>query len=224
MLKLTDVHKSLGGRPVLAGVDLTAAPSDIVIVSGPNGAGKSTLLRVTCGLLDLGRGEVSVCGCSLRREPRKAKGLLGYVPDGQEALPDLLASELVALVRSLKPGPDGGPASLDDEWKERLGVTAFWSQRLGALSFGQRKRLALLAALCGSPWLLLLDEPTNGLDAQGVELIRQLLAERQRAERVTVLATNDAGFASALPGRHCRLDHGRLVELPSPLVPGKSGS
>ena len=221
---LRDVHKSLGGMPVLAGVDLTAAPSDIVLVSGLNGSGKSTLLRVMCGLLDTSRGEVSICGCSLRREPRKAKGMLGYVPDGLEVLPDLLASELVALVRTLKPGPDGRPATLDEHWKERLGVTAFWGQRLSALSFGQRKRVALLAALCGSPWLLLLDEPTNGLDAQGVELVKQLLAERQRAERVTVLATNDEGFASALAGRQCRLEHGKLVQLPASPVPDKSAS
>lgn len=224
MLTLSDVHKTLGGAPVLAGVNLTAAPSDIVVVSGPNGAGKSTLLRVMCGLLDANRGEVSICGHSLRREPRKAKGMLGYVPDGLEALPDLLASELVALVRTLKPGPDGGPASLDEEWKERLGVTALWNQRVGALSFGQRKRVALLAALCGSPWLLLLDEPTNGLDAHGVALLRQLLAQRRQAQRVTVLSTNDPGFSSAIPGRHCRLEHGRLVQLPPAPVPDRPPS
>lgn len=224
VLTLSDVHKTLGGAPVLAGVNLTAAPSDIVVVSGPNGAGKSTLLRVMCGLLDANRGEVSICGHSLRREPRKAKGMLGYVPDGLEALPDLLASELVALVRTLKPGPDGGPASLDEEWKERLGVTALWNQRVGALSFGQRKRVALLAALCGSPWLLLLDEPTNGLDAQGVALLRQLLAQRRQAQRVTVLSTNDPGFSSAIPGRHCRLEHGRLVQLPPAPVPDRPPS
>jgi hypothetical protein len=51
----------------------------------------------------------------------------------------------------------------------------FWRQRVSTLSFGQRKRTLLLAALIGDPWLLLLDEPTNGLDPEGVGMLEPLV-------------------------------------------------
>lgn len=221
MLNILALHKRLGGRAVLNGVSLVARPSDIIVISGRNGAGKSTLLRLISGLIQPNRGDVEIGGHSLRRAPQQAKALLSYVPDGLEALPDLLASEFVALVRTLRPAANGEPAPLAEEWQRRLGVTAFWNQRLGALSFGQRKRVVLLAALCGAPPLLLLDEPTNGLDTEGVALIGVLLDERARAGGVTMLATNDASFARGISGAHYQLSEGRLVE--SEIAPGVTG-
>lgn len=218
VLKVIDVHKRFGGKVVLDGVTLTAASSDIVVIRGQNGSGKSTLLRIVCGIIEPSRGEVEIRGHSLRREPQNAKAMLGYVPDGMEALPDLLTSEFVALVRTLKSGRDGRPAKLEEEWKERLGVSAFWDQRVGALSFGQRKRVATLAALCGQPWLLLLDEPTNGLDPRGVELVQELLDERRRAGGVTMVSTNDTSFANTIDGSHHRIDDGKLAAL-APALP-----
>lgn len=213
MLKVVDVHKRFGRKVVLAGVALSAQPADIIVVTGQNGSGKSTLLRILCGILEPSRGEVEICGHSLRREPQRAKAMLGYVPDGMEALPDLLSSEFVALVRTLKLGRGGRASPFEEGWRERLGVGAFWELRLGALSFGQRKRVALLAALCDNPRVLLLDEPTNGLDPRGVALVRELLDERNAEGMVTLLSTNDAAFASSLRARRHEIEDARLVEV-----------
>lgn len=222
LLKFVDVHKQFGRKVVLAGATVTAASSEIVVIAGQNGSGKSTLLRLACGILEPTSGQIQIGGFSMRRQPQRAKALLGYVPDGLEAMPDLLASEFIALVRTLKPAPNGKPAPLDERWKDRLGVSAFWDQRLLALSFGQRKRVALLAALCGDPPLLLIDEPTNGLDAQGVELIHTLLEQRRTAGAVTLLSTNDIPFASALHATYYHLSGGNLIQVPNLGQPGES--
>jgi ABC-2 type transport system ATP-binding protein len=211
VLKIIDVHKRFGHKVVLDTVSLSAEPSDIVVLTGENGSGKSTLLRIVCGILEPTRGHVEICGHSIERAPERAKAVLGYVPDGMETLPDLLASEFIALVRALKPGRASPHAPLEEEWKERLGVGSFWDQRVSALSFGQRKRLAMLAALSGDPRLLLLDEPTNGLDPQGVELVQELLKRRSKTGDATLLSTNDPNFASTLHAKHYRLGDGKLI-------------
>jgi ABC-type multidrug transport system ATPase subunit len=176
------------------------------------------LLRVLCGMLEPERGVVSIRGHELTGGGVEARRHLGYVPDGAEALPDLSLREFIALVRSLRQLPADAAAERDlASRRQRLGLEQAWHQRLATLSFGQRKRACLLAALLGDPWLLILDEPSNGLDPSGVAQVLELITERQARGQATLLATNDLPFvrqlAAALgPALHGqRLLEGRLI-------------
>jgi ABC-type multidrug transport system ATPase subunit len=209
VLSVRGLYKRLGGKRVLEGVELELGGGETAVVLGPNGSGKSTLLRVLCGWLDADSGDVTVAGHALGRQPARAKSELGYLPDGLEALPDLRVSELVQLVRALKALPARVPDA-EAIWQRRLGVGDVWPERLRSLSFGQRKRVALACALCGDPALLLLDEPSNGLDPAAVDLVIELLAERGRAGKSQLVASNDLEFAKRVGGAGYRLAAGRL--------------
>lgn len=215
MLEVDAIEKRLGGRELLRKVSLRGAPREVVVITGENGSGKTTLLRILAGMIEPSRGSVRIAGHSLMREPVRAKAHLGYVPDGLDTLPELLVSELIALVVALKRTPDRQEVAVDQRWCELLGVHATWAQRLRSLSFGQRKRVALLAALIGEPGLLILDEPTNGLDAAGTELILALIDERRRASLTTLLCTNDLELESRLTATRYHLASGSL-ELQAP--------
>jgi ABC-type multidrug transport system ATPase subunit len=211
MLKVTDVGKVLGPRRVLDRISFEVGQAEVAVVRGGNGSGKSTLLRVVCGVLVADHGDVAIGGHSMRRDEARAKANVGYVPDATDALPELLAREFVDLVRVLKGGPKG-PAPLPvDSLIERTGFRAFEGQSMGGLSFGQRKRTCLVAALCGDPPLLVLDEPSNGLDPEGVELILAIVDERTRSDRATLLSTNDVTFAERIGGTRYRLSAGKLT-------------
>jgi ABC-2 type transport system ATP-binding protein len=214
LLAVTGLDKRLGGRRVLEQLELQLGRGETAVVSGANGSGKSTLLRVLSGILDADRGRIELLGHLLSRAPRQFKSQLGYVPDGLEVLPDLRVSEWLQLVRALRSLPRAASGE-DTSWLERLGVTALWGERLRALSFGQRKRVALAAALAGSPALLLLDEPSNGLDRAGSELLVELLSWRARQGKSQLVSTNDGDFARAVAGRCWRLEAGRLAATPS---------
>lgn len=190
---------------MLSGVDLRCGDSEVAVIEGENGAGKSTLLRVVAGLLEPDRGTVHLVGAPVHGGGVEARRHLGYMPDGVESLPDLLVGELLVLVSALKQAPPL-PAGL----VERAGMAPLRRQRLSALSFGQRKRALLLAALVGDPWLLILDEPTNGLDPEGIHLLQEILQERRAAGKGVLLATNDRSFASSLRASVHRLRAGRL--------------
>lgn len=211
MLEVFGIDKTLGGRKILEQVDLRCAPSEVIVLTGENGSGKTTLLRIIAGMIQPSHGTIRICGCSLALEPVLAKTHLGYVPDGLDALPELLVSEFVALVAVLKANAKGKPALVDSAWKERLGIQATWGQRLRSLSFGQRKRVTLLAALIGSPALLILDEPSNGLDPSGVALIRALIEERHQTAMMTILSTNDVEFESTFASTRYHLEAGKLA-------------
>lgn len=199
------IKKRLGRRTVLAGIELRCGTTELVVLRGENGSGKSTLLRILAGILDPDAGRVTICDQPLDGGGTAARRHLGYVPDATEPLPEILVGEFLALVRALKKA-----APPTKELLLQLGVTDLLKQRISTLSFGQRKRVCLVAALLGDPWLLLLDEPSNGLDPDGVRLIAALLRARAAGGKATVLSTNDEAFAAAVRGSAYLLHAGRL--------------
>jgi ABC-type multidrug transport system ATPase subunit len=211
VLVVNDVSKSLGHRKVLDGISFVVQAGEVAVVLGENGAGKSTLLRVVSGILEADRGEVVVCGSSMRRQPVSAKARLGYVPDATDALPDLQVGEFVALVWALKRPAMGAAAPPTEAQISRFGLQSAWRQSVGSLSLGQRKRMCLLAATCGDPWLLVLDEPSNALDPQGAALVLEILHERRKLGQAAILSTNDALFASSVEGTEYRIADGKLA-------------
>ena len=211
-LVVRDVSKRLGGRPVLADVSMICAGGQTCAVTGANGSGKSTLLRVAVGLVEPDRGTVEIGGISAHGSTGRAQRQLGYLPDATDVLPELAVGELVALVQTFKHPLRDDPAMLVD-WRARLGLEPIWRQRLVTLSFGQRKRALLLAALVGAPPLLVLDEPTNGLDGDGSALVASLIDQRRRAGQATLLATNDVRLAQSLDATRFELRASRLMPI-----------
>jgi ABC-type multidrug transport system ATPase subunit len=123
-----------------------------------------------------------------------------------------LVGEFLELVRALKRAAPAPAALL-----VQLGVAELLPQRMSTLSFGQRKRCCLAAALLGDPWLLLLDEPSNGLDPDGVHLVAELLRGRAAVGKACILSTNDDRFAAAIGGTEYLLRAGQLTPQAEPL-------
>lgn len=212
-LIVSDLKKRLSGRQILDGAELRCGPGEIAVLRGPNGTGKSTLLRLICGILQPDVGRISLGPHRLDGDGAEGRRHIGYVPDASEPLPELLVEEFLNLVRSLKQAPPAEASMLVT--LDRLGVRALLRRRLTALSFGQRKRVCLCAALIGDPHLLLCDEPSDGLDPDGIAAVLGILRERAGRGLAAVLTTNDTAFAIAVGGTAYRLREGRLdLETP----------
>lgn len=211
VLRASALCKTFGGRRVLDSVQLSCAPGEVCLVLGENGSGKSTLLRILCGIIEPDSGQVAIQGQELTGGGVAARRLLGYAPDAAEVSLELSVHELLRLVGSLKGQSAGTLEPALALWREQWGLGDAWHRRLSVLSFGQRKRALLLAALIGDPWLLILDEPSNGLDPGGVALVQELIASRLAQGQASVIASNDLAFIEALVATRWRLSQGRLV-------------
>jgi len=197
----------LGRFPALAGADLDVEPGEIILLAGPNGAGKTTLLRLLAGLIPLYSGEAEVQGVDLTRDRRAARRHLALVGHETFCYDDLTVAEnLRFLARA-----SGLPANRADAVIERVGLGQVAGLTHRKLSAGQRRRLALGAALVRDPQLLLLDEPHAGLDLDGREVLHEIVAAAPAEGRTVLMASHELELARALATREVRVDAGRVA-------------
>jgi heme ABC exporter ATP-binding subunit CcmA len=209
VIHLRDAVVVLGRFPALAGASLEVARGEIVLLQGPNGAGKTTLLKLCAGLLPVSRGEASVLGVDLtvdRRAIRSRVGLLGHENGLYE---DLSVAENVRFWGRTV----GASASEIDGALARLGLSGrLAGTAVGRLSAGQRRRTALAALVARRPELWLLDEPHAGLDAEGRDLIDELLRTAAAAGATVVVASHERERAAGLAQRAVAVDGGLVFE------------
>jgi heme exporter protein A len=196
--------RRFGERAALDGIDLHVAEGEFVLVTGPNGAGKTTLLRVLATVLRPSAGAVRVGGHELPRAAGKARPLVGYVAHGPLTYPGLSARENLELYAALYGVPDDrvGPAL------ERVGLDGRGRDPVSEFSRGMSQRLALARACLHGPSLLLLDEPTAGLDADGRELLREVLAE---PGRTVVVSTHEPAWFAGMATNEVPIQAGRVA-------------
>lgn len=162
----------------------TVIRSGITGLVGPNGAGKTTLLRTLVGSLTPTRGFVEIGGESPAAY-RTRRGL-GFLPETPPLPAFLTVGEFLAGLPVSGPPPGEGagrgfPPFLPESLR---------TKRIDSLSMGQRKKVALAAALSGDPEVLLLDEPTNGIDPLGLRELRRILLELRDRGRLLLISSH----------------------------------
>ena len=198
-----------GGFTALSDVDLAIEDGEILALLGPNGAGKTTLIGIVCGIVSATSGTVTVAGHDNVSEYRKARELIGLVP--QELHTDAFETvwNTVSFSRGLF-GKKRNPAHIEQVLRD----LSLWDKKdsqIVTLSGGMKRRVMIAKALSHEPQILFLDEPTAGVD---VELRKDMwnLVERLRGSGVTViLTTHYIEEAEAIADRIGVINKGRLI-------------
>lgn len=196
-IEVKNLSFSYGEVPVLEGIDLTVPEGEFLGIVGPNAGGKSTLLKLLLGLLEPRQGEIRVLG----RPPKKARRLMGYVPQYPAFSRDFpVTVEQVVLMGRLGTGRLVGGYSREDRRiaarvMEEAEIAPLAGRRIDRLSGGQLQRVLVARALACEPRILLLDEPTANIDMRVENELFDLL--RELNERMTILVvSHDIAFIS----------------------------
>lgn len=201
-----------GAAPVVDIDELTAGPGVCGLV-GVNGAGKSTLLRTLAGCRRPEAGSVQVDGRALYgRGRREVVGRIGYMPQQLDLPRELRVADALAYVSWVRGVPATTSATRNAQLLERVGLSAKAAQRVGQLSGGMNRRLALAVALVTDPDVLLLDEPTTGLDPAQRAALRGIVADLGTAT-VTILSSHVMEDVAMMAARIAVLDEGRLLHV-----------
>lgn len=163
LLNIHRVKKSFGDRVVLDDVSLDLKRGDIALLVGANGSGKSTLLRCVAGLTAF-EGTARILGANPRKAARR--GLIGYLPQLVALPQSVTVGEVITFFARLRKVNLRSQADLGAAMPLPDGFLPHLDLSIGTLSGGMRRRVALAAAIIGSPPLVLLDEPAASLDEE----------------------------------------------------------
>ena len=205
LLRLENIAKFYGERPVIRGASLELAAGRTLLLTGGNGAGKTTLLKIMAGLIRPDSGRLTL---------ELAEGeQVGYLGHRTCIYPELSGLENLffwARLHGLKPGR----AALL-ELMERLGLLPFADERAGIYSRGMAQRLNLARVLLVRPALLLLDEPATGLDARSRQTLEEEIARTGKAGAGIVWISHRPEEDAAMADEVALLENGRLSLRPA---------
>ncbi|MBC7910023.1 MAG: ABC-F family ATP-binding cassette domain-containing protein [Pyrinomonadaceae bacterium] len=228
ILSIEAISKNYGLRPLFENVSLGLNSNDRIGVVGVNGSGKSTFLRLIAGEEKPDSGQIVFAeGVSIgylpQNPPYKAEEtVLDAVFAASNAKMKLLLDYERACQELALSGQNARLLNLVSELAHRLEASGAWelettartvlgklgitdtTARMGALSGGQRKRVALAHALIENPDLLILDEPTNHLDAETISWLEEFLS---RYTGALLLVTHDRYFLDRVTGQILEIDH-----------------
>lgn len=216
MINVVNVTHHYGVRPVLRHVNLFVPKGEVVALMGPNGSGKSTLMSIMAGMMSPARGQVEIGGIIRRSSPENELAIRRQVvyspaepwlPSGRTGLEWVLAAGRVYGVDDDRV-MDHAPQllalfNLEDKADEP--ITSY--------STGQRKKLALAAALASEAPVMLLDEPfAGGLDPSGIQALKRLfMHHRQQRDATIVIATPVPELVEEVADRVAILREGRVL-------------
>ncbi len=186
MVRFDAVTFTYGKRPLFEGLDLAMEAGSTVGLLGLNGAGKTSLLKLGAGALFPASGLVEVFGRSAG--PRSAAVLADvcFVPEDPWG-PALSPEQWLGRYGTFRPAMDAG---LFRTLLEEFAVDS--AKSVARMSYGQRKKFAVAAALSSGARAVFLDEPTNGLDIPSKAQFRRALAAASSPDRVLVVSTHQA--------------------------------
>ncbi|NLJ67091.1 MAG: ABC transporter ATP-binding protein [Clostridiales bacterium] len=182
----------------LSHVSLRVRDKEFLGIIGPNGGGKSTLLKAILGLVTPYSGDIRILG----RSPKRAHGIMGYVPQFTSFHRDFPISveETVLMGRLSGRIPFFHKYSREDmdithSLMEKLEIYHLRNRQIGQLSGGQFQRALIARALTTKPRILMLDEPTASLDTEAKSHIYSILEELNQ-DMTIIMVTHDMGAIS----------------------------
>jgi ABC-type Fe3+/spermidine/putrescine transport system ATPase subunit len=221
-VSVTDVALGYGRIPVLAGVDLTVAPGEVMALLGPSGSGKTTLLHAIAGFVVPSVGEVRLGGRLVsgpgRYDPPERRQV-GMVFQNYALWPHLTVLDIVAYPIRRRGLSAAVARRCAVEVLARVDIERLAGRRPAELSGGEQQRVGLARALAGAPRVLLLDEPTAHLDAHlRAMVLAEIAKQRAASGAAAVYATHDAAEALAVADRVTVVHDGRVAQSATPVV------
>ncbi|MCM0755610.1 ABC transporter ATP-binding protein [Desulfovibrio aminophilus] len=221
-VRCAGLTKSYGSKEnrvfALRGVDLEAAPGELLMLVGPSGCGKTTLISVVAGILDRDEGLCELFG----QDPRELSGRervafrgrnIGFVFQAFNLIPSLSALENVSIPLLILGKRRGEAEARAAEALGQVGLGDRVRSLPAQLSGGQQQRVAVARALVHDPRLAVCDEPTSALDHRtGMQVMETLRSLATGNGRTLIIVTHDARIFGCAD-RIAHMDDGRIERI-----------
>ena len=204
---LTKIYDN--GFKALDNLSLEIEQGEIVALLGPNGAGKTTLISAICGLLSVPENKIIVGGFDVAKDYRKARSLIGLVPQEITIEPFEKVKNTVSFSRGLFGKPKN--SHFIDQLLKDLSLFDKRDSKNMMLSGGMKRRVMIAKALSHEPKILFLDEPTAGVDVDLRKDMWQVVARLRKSGVTVILTTHYIEEAEEIADRIGIINKGELL-------------
>ncbi|OJF97130.1 ABC transporter ATP-binding protein [Alkalibacterium sp. 20] len=211
IVELVDVMKKFDGKPVLKGVTFSVMPGEIIGYIGPNGAGKSTTVKIILGMLKKDAGTIRLFNQPLNAGDVAYKARIGYVPENAELYETLTAKEYLLFVGELYGMEEKEIIGKASQMMDALGIKESFHGRLSTFSKGMRQKVLIISSLIHNPDILFWDEPLSGLDANSVQVVKELLVKLKKEGKTIFYSSHVMDTVEKLSDRILILHDGYVI-------------
>jgi len=211
MIKIEGVTKKFGELVAVDNLTLSVSEGEIFGFLGPNGAGKTTTIKMIVGLLRPNSGNILIGGIDIRKEPEKAKSIIGYIPDNPYIYDRLTGREFLYLTAGLHNLAGDNVRRKIDQLFELFNIGEWGDGYAGGYSHGMRQKIVMASALLHNPKVLVIDEPMVGLDPQSQRLVKDIFLLLARRGVSILMSTHTLAVAEEICTRIGIIHKGRLL-------------
>lgn len=212
IIRVQNGKKVIKDRCLLENINLDISKGDTVGFVGRNGSGKTVLFKCLCGFMKLSEGTIWFNGRKFSKGFDMAEDV-GVIIENPGFLPEYSGWVNLKLLAQVK-------RRIGDkeirEAIETVGLDPNEKKPVKSYSMGMKQRLAIAQAIMEEPETLILDEPLNGLDAHGVDQMRELLLNQKKSGRTILLASHIKDDVELLCDRIYQMDGGRIINHDNP--------
>jgi len=185
MISASGLTRDFDGFRALDGVGFELGDGEILGVIGHNGAGKTTLIRILTGLIPPTRGSLSINGIDVLEDPVGLKRILGYLPEDSHLYETMTVRSYLTFFGEIY---GMGGTAIRKETDRLLGALSLdaGEKKIGELSKGMKRKVAIARSLLHDPAVLIYDEPSSGLDPMTSRTIVEFL-KALRGQRKTIV-------------------------------------
>lgn len=207
-IEIKNLTKVYGKNRGIQDINISVKEGEIYGFIGHNGAGKSTTIKTLLNFIYSTSGEALIFGMDSVKESEKIKEYIGYVPSEVRYYDDVKVKDIIKYAQSFYP-------KSNKEYVDRIcnELELDMNKKMGELSLGNKKKVAIAQSLINNPKLLILDEPTNGLDPLMQKKLFNILIEEKEKGNTVFLSSHNLVEVQNLCDRVCVIKEGKIVDI-----------
>ncbi|MFB6194694.1 MAG: ATP-binding cassette domain-containing protein [Haloplanus sp.] len=208
MIEAENLRKTYGDFPAVVGSTFDVDRGEIFGIVGPNGAGKSTTLKMIAGLVEPTAGSATVAGFDAS-DPEMRRSL-GFLPEESPLYEDMTARSYLDFFADLYDVPESDARDRIESTLDRLELD-HRDRRLGDVSKGMKRKVAIARSLVNDPDVLVYDEPASGLDPLTTNYVLEFVHELRDAGKTVLFSAHNLYHVESVCDRVAIMDRGEIV-------------
>ncbi|KAB1188512.1 MULTISPECIES: ABC transporter ATP-binding protein [Haloferax] len=208
MITVENLRKTYGDFPAVVGSDFSVESGEVFGIVGPNGAGKTTTLKMLAGLVEPTSGTAEVLGFDPEDPEMRRK--LGFLPEESPLYEDMTPRSYLRFFADLYDVPRDVADERTGEVLDRLDLE-YRDRRLGDMSKGMKRKVAIARSLVNDPDLLIYDEPASGLDPLTTNVVLEFVRELRDEGKTVVFSAHNLFHVESVCDRVVILNRGEII-------------